>query len=95
MSLSKDQVKRIAMLARLELSEAEYAESVKKLNSIVDFVDQLAQADTRDVVPMAHPLHATQRLRADDVTETNDRDYFQKNAAAVSDGLYLVPKVIE
>ncbi len=95
MSLSKDQVKRIAMLARLELTEAEYAESVKKLNSIVDFVDQLSQADTRDVVPMAHPLHATQRLRADEVTETDERDNFQKNAAAVSDGLYLVPKVIE
>jgi aspartyl-tRNA(Asn)/glutamyl-tRNA(Gln) amidotransferase subunit C len=94
-SLSKDQVKRIAMLARLELTEAEYAESVKKLNSIVDFVDQLSQADTRDVVPMAHPLHATQRLRADDVTETDDRDYYQENAAAVADGLYLVPKVIE
>ena len=95
MSLSKDQVKRIAMLARLELTEAEYAESVKKLNSIVDFVDQLSQADTRDVVPMAHPLHATQRLRADDVTETDERDHYQENAAAVSDGLYLVPKVIE
>jgi len=94
-SLSKDQVKRIAMLARLELTEVEYAESVKKLNKIVDFVDQLSQADTRDVVPMAHPLHATQRLRADDVTETDDRDYFQENAASVSDGLYLVPKVIE
>jgi aspartyl-tRNA(Asn)/glutamyl-tRNA(Gln) amidotransferase subunit C len=94
-SLSKDQVKRIAMLARLELTEAEYVESVKKLNTIVDFVDQLAQADTRDVVPMAHPLHATQRLRADDVTEANERDHFQENAAEVADGLYLVPKVIE
>ncbi|MGB5257210.1 MAG: Asp-tRNA(Asn)/Glu-tRNA(Gln) amidotransferase subunit GatC [Woeseiaceae bacterium] len=95
MSLSKDQVKRIAMLARLELTEAEYAESVKKLSSIVDFVDQLSQADTRDVVPMAHPLHATQRLRPDEVTEKDERDTFQENAGAVSGGLYLVPKVIE
>jgi len=94
-SLSKDQVKRIAMLARLELTEDEYAESVKKLSSIVDFVDQLSQADTQDVVPMAHPLHATQRLRPDQVTETNQRDEIQKNAAAVDGGLYLVPKVIE
>jgi len=94
-SLSKEQVKHIAILARLELTEDEYAESVKKLSSIVDFVDQLSQADTRDVVPMAHPLHAAQRLRPDEVTEANQRDYLQKNAAAISDGLYLVPKVIE
>jgi len=94
-SLSKDQVKHIAMLARLELSEDEYAESVKKLSSIVDFVDQLSQADTRDVVPMAHPLDTAQRLRPDVVIETDQRDYFQQNAAAVTEGLYLVPKVIE
>ncbi|MGB5490264.1 MAG: Asp-tRNA(Asn)/Glu-tRNA(Gln) amidotransferase subunit GatC [Woeseiaceae bacterium] len=95
MSLSKDQVRHIAMLARLELSEDEYAESVKKLSSIVDFVDQLSQADTRDVVPMAHPLDAAQRLRPDAVIETDQRDYFQQNAASVAKGLYLVPKVIE
>ncbi|MGI9238065.1 MAG: Asp-tRNA(Asn)/Glu-tRNA(Gln) amidotransferase subunit GatC [Woeseiaceae bacterium] len=95
MSLSKDQFKHIAMLARLELTEEEYAESVAKLSSIVDFVDQLSQADTRDVVPMAHPLHAAQRLRPDAVTEADQRDYFQENATAVTDGLYLVPKVIE
>ena len=95
MSLSKDQVKHIAMLARLKLTEEEYAESVQKLSKIVDFVDQLSQADTRDVVPMAHPLDVAQRLRPDVVTETNERDYLQQNTAAVSDGLYLVPKVIE
>ena len=95
MSLSKDQVRRIATLARLELTEAEYAESVEKLSSIVDFVDQLSQADTRDVVPMAHPLHATQRLRPDEVTETDERDFVQQNAPAVTDGLDLVPKVLE
>ena len=95
MSLSKDQVKHIAMLARLKLTEDEYAESVQKLSKIVDFVDQLSQADTRDVVPMAHPLDAAQRLRPDAVTETNERDHLQQNAAAVFDGLYLVPKVIE
>ena len=95
MSLSKDQVQHIAMLARLKLSEDEYAESVEKLSKIVDFVDQLSQADTSGVVPMAHPLDAAQRLRPDAVTEVVERDYYQDNAAAVSDGLYLVPKVIE
>ena len=95
MSLSKDQVKHIAMLARLELTEDEYVESVLKLSRIVDFVDQLSQADTRNVLPMAHPLHAAQRLRPDEVSESNERDYIQKNAPLVADGLYLVPKVIE
>ena len=95
MSLSKDQVQHIALLARLQLSENEYAESVQKLSKIVDFVDQLSAADTDGVVPMAHPLHAVQRLRPDQVTETDQRDYFQENAASVADGLYLVPKVIE
>ena len=83
------------MLARLELSENEYAESVEKLSKIVDFVDQLSQADTDGVVPMAHPLHAAQRLRPDAVTESNERDLYQENAPAVENGLYLVPKVIE
>jgi aspartyl-tRNA(Asn)/glutamyl-tRNA(Gln) amidotransferase subunit C len=94
-SLSKEQVQHIAMLARLKLTEDEYAESVEKLSKIVDFVDQLSQADTTGVVPMAHPLDAPQRLRSDVVTEIDERDRFQKNAASVSAGLYLVPKVIE
>ena len=95
MSLDKEQVQHIAMLARLKLSESEFAESVEKLSKIVDFVDQLSQADTDGVVPMAHPLHAAQRLRPDAVTEANERESYQKNAPAVENGLYLVPKVIE
>jgi aspartyl-tRNA(Asn)/glutamyl-tRNA(Gln) amidotransferase subunit C len=83
------------MLARLKLTDDEYGESVEKLSKIVDFVDQLSQADTAGVVPMAHPLDAVQRLRPDVVTETDERDRYQKNASAVADGLYLVPKVIE
>ncbi len=95
MSLDKDQVHHIATLARLRLADEEFAETVDKLSRIVDFVDQLSQAATDDVVPMAHPLHATQRLRVDEVTETNERDRIQENAPSVGDGLYLVPKVIE
>jgi len=94
-SLDKDQVQQIATLARLKLSEDEYAESVKKLSKIVDFVDQLSQADTSGVIPMAHPLDVAQRLRPDEVTEPDQRDRYQENAASVTDGLYLVPKVIE
>lgn len=95
MSLDKEQVQHIALLARLKLSDEEYVQSVEKLSKIVDFVDQLSQADTDGVVPMAHPLHAVQRLRPDAITETNERDRYQENAPEVSDGLYLVPKVIE
>lgn len=95
MSLDKDQVQKIAMLARLKLEPDEQSELVEKLSNIVDFVDQLSQADTSGVVPMAHPLDVAQRLRPDAVTESNERDHYQENAASVSDGLYLVPKVIE
>jgi aspartyl-tRNA(Asn)/glutamyl-tRNA(Gln) amidotransferase subunit C len=94
-SLDKNQVQHIATLARLRLAEDESAETVEKLSRIVDFVDQLSQAATDGVVPMAHPFNETQRLRVDEVTEADDRDHFQENAPAVSDGLYLVPKVIE
>jgi len=83
------------VLARLRVADEEIADTVDKLSRIVDFVDQLSQADTSDVVPMAHPLDAAQRLRPDAVTEADRRDEFQENAPAVSDGLYLVPKVIE
>ena len=95
MSLDKDQVQHIAVLARLKLADNEFGETVEKLSKIVDFVDQLSQADTQDVAPMAHPLNESQRLREDAVTEPNDRDHVQQNAAQVEDGLYLVPKVIE
>ena len=94
-SLDKDQVRHIALLARLRLADDEFAETVDKLSRIVDFVDQLGRAATDDVVPMAHPLNETQRLRPDRVTEAVDRDRIQQNAPQVADGLYLVPKVIE
>ena len=95
MSLDKNQVQHIATLARLKLADEEFGDVVEKLSRIVDFVDQLAAADTDDVIPMAHPLHETQRLRPDAVTEGDKRDQYQENAPSVSDGLYLVPKVIE
>ena len=95
MSLDKDQVQHIALLSRLKLTDQEFDQTVDKLSRIVDFVDQLSQADTENVVPMAHPLNESQRLREDVVTEPNDRELVQENAASVEDGLYLVPKVIE
>ena len=95
MSLDKDQVQHIAMLARLKLANDEFDETVDKLSRIVDFVDQLSQAETDGVVPMAHPLNESQRLRADEVTESDEREALQENASSVENGLYLVPKVIE
>ncbi len=95
MSLDNDEVQHIATLARLRVADDELAEAVDKLSRIVDFVNQLSQAATDDVAPMAHPLNQVQRLRPDRVTESNDRDRNQNNAPAVTDGFYLVPKVIE
>ena len=94
-SLTKDQVHHIAMLARLQLEDGEMEDVVDKLSRIVDFVAQLGAAPTDDVVPMSHPLNQSQRLRADEITEADDRDRIQQNAPAVRDGFYLVPKVIE
>lgn len=95
MSLTRDQVEHLALLARLQLEEHEVSDVVGKLSRIVELVDQLQAAPVDDVRPMAHPLNASQRLRPDRVTETIDREAIQANAPAVQDGLYLVPKVIE
>ena len=95
MSFDKDQVQQIAQLARLEIKPEEHTELVDKLSKIVDFVDHLSEADTDGVIPLAHPLNVAQRLRPDVVTEPNERDRYQQNAPSVTDGLYLVPKVIE
>lgn len=83
------------MLSRLRIGDDEVDDVVEKLSSIVDFVDQLQAAPTDEVVPMAHPLNMSQRLRADAVTEGNDRDHIQENAPSTEAGYYLVPKVIE
>ena len=95
MSLEKSDVEKIAHLARLAIDEKDVPEYAKNLSNILDLVEQMGSVNTDDVTPMAHPLDATQRLRADEVTETNQRDHFQKVAPNVEDGLYLVPKVIE
>jgi aspartyl-tRNA(Asn)/glutamyl-tRNA(Gln) amidotransferase subunit C len=96
MALTKEQIASIAHLARLEVNEAEVPAYQQSLSSILDFVGQLNRAQTGDVAPMAHPLPGlTQRIRADEVTETDARERYQANAPRVEAGLYLVPKVIE
>lgn len=95
MALSRQDVDHIAHLARLAASEEEAAEYVAKLSRILEFVDQLKQADTAGVQPMAHPLHMAQRLRPDAVTEPDGSALYQENAPRAEAGLYLVPRVIE
>lgn len=95
MKLSTDDVQTIARLARLQVEQKEIADLERELSSILDFVEQMNQADVEGVEPMAHPLELVQRLREDLATEPNQRDHFQQNAPAAEDGLYLVPKVIE
>ena len=95
MSLDEDQVQHIATLARLKLADEEFGDVVEKLSRIVDFVDQLQAIPTDDLLPMAHPLNMSQRLREDVVTESDERDFVQENAPSTEGGYYLVPKVIE
>lgn len=95
MSLDAEQVKKIAHLARIEINEADIPGYAETLSKILDLVDQMAAVNTDDVEPMAHPMDASQRLRADVVTETNNREQFQAVAPKTEDGLYLVPQVIE
>ncbi|GAB4346697.1 MAG: Asp-tRNA(Asn)/Glu-tRNA(Gln) amidotransferase subunit GatC [Gammaproteobacteria bacterium] len=95
MSLTREEVDNIAHLARLAIREEDIPEYTRNLSSILDFVDRMNEADTEGVTPMAHPLDATQRLRPDEVTESDQRDHLMENAPLAEAGLFLVPKVIE
>ena len=95
MSLNTADVKRIAHLARIEISEFEAETTLHKLSGILGLIEQMQAVDTTGIAPMSHSQDVTQRLREDVVTKTNQREAFQKIAPAVENGLYLVPKVIE
>jgi len=95
MSLDRDDVVKIAHLARLAIDEADIPRYARELSNILALVEQMNQVDTTDVEPMAHPLDTSQRLRTDALTESDQRELFQANAPQVEAGLYLVPKVIE
>ncbi|MGH8656330.1 MAG: Asp-tRNA(Asn)/Glu-tRNA(Gln) amidotransferase subunit GatC [Gammaproteobacteria bacterium] len=95
MSLSEKEIDRVAWLARLQIDAEAKPQFAQQLSRILEFVDQLNKLDTSGVPPLAHPLDISERLRQDEVTETNQRDLFQSIAPSVRDGLYLVPKVIE
>lgn len=95
MSINKDEIKYLSLLSRMDIDKNEIKDIEEKLTKIIDFVDQLQTISTDDIEPMAHPLNQSQRLRIDEVTETNDRENIQKNAQQIEKGMYLVPKVID
>jgi aspartyl-tRNA(Asn)/glutamyl-tRNA(Gln) amidotransferase subunit C len=104
MALSIEDIKKIAHLARIEISENDATATLTKLTGILGLIEQMQAVNTEGIVPMSHSQDVVQRLREDVVTKTNQREAFQKAAPllgngstqqAVDSGLYLVPKVIE
>ena len=95
MSLTLEQVRRVAHLARIEVSDAEANNTLGHLNGIFTLIEAMQAVDTRGIEPMAHAQDVAQRLRPDEVTEVNRRDDFQAIAPDTEKGLYLVPQVME
>ena len=95
MTIERTDIEKLADLSRIEITEENIAETTRSLGEVLNLVDQLQAADTPGVEPMAHPLDAVQRLRADTVSEPDNRENLQAIAPAVEDGLFLVPKVID
>ena len=99
MSLTLNDIGRIAKLARLELSGPQSERMLGQLNGFFDIVEQMNAVDTTGVEPLAHPTavigEVALRLRPDVVSEPNNREANQQSAPAVERGLFLVPKVIE
>jgi len=95
MTLKIEDVRNIAELARLQIDDSDLEQYAADLSSILALAEQMNAVDTSNVTPMAHPLDATQRLRADKVTESDQREKFQAIAPDVENGFYRVPKVID
>ena len=95
MSLTLDDVQRIAFLARLEISATEAAQTQHRLNEIFGLIEKMQAVPTEGIEPMSHAQDLELRLREDEVTETDRRSDYQSVAPKVEHGLYLVPKVIE
>lgn len=95
MALTADDVKKIAYLARLGIDQNDIESYAQDLSGMLELMTQMGETNTDGVPPMAHPMDQVQRLRVDEVTESDNRDNFQAIAPQVEEGLYLVPKVIE
>ena len=99
MKLTPDDLKRLAVLAKITVSDVDVSALQTQLNGIFDLIDELQAVDTTGIEPLAHPLdvmqHMAQRLREDRVTETDQRAANMANAPAEENGLFLVPKVLD
>ena len=95
MSITYDEIKKIAHLARIKITEEEANATIKKLSGILSLIEEMQKVETTNISPMSHAQSVTQRLRDDIVTETNQREKLQKIAPEVNGGLYIVPQVIE
>jgi len=95
MSLSHDQVLRVALLARIALGPDEVDPVAAQLNRVLGLIDEMRAVDVSGIEPMSHALEVAQRQRPDEVTEADQHERFQSVAPAVEAALYLVPKVIE
>ena len=95
MSLSTQDVEKVARLARLAMTPAEIETARSQLSGIFGLIEEMQAVDTKGIEPMSHAQDVAQRLREDKVTETNQREPFQAIAPQVEGGLYLVPQVIE
>ena len=99
MALTKQDIARIANLARLELSDSESERMLSQMNNFFGIVEKMQAVDTNGVTPLSHPVAAIEeialRLRDDVVSEPNNREANQRSAPAVEKGYFLVPKVIE
>jgi aspartyl-tRNA(Asn)/glutamyl-tRNA(Gln) amidotransferase subunit C len=95
MPLTSSDVRRIAHLARIEITDIETEQTLVQLNEIFGMIEQLQSVNTAGIEPMSHPLGGSQRLRADVASDLPDREATMKNAPARQDGLFLVPRVVE
>ena len=95
MSLTPDDVLRLARLARIAIDDDDSAAVLERLNAVLGLIDEMRAVDTRGIEPMSHAVDIVQRLRPDEVRERDRREPYQSVAPAVDEGLYLVPKVIE
>lgn len=95
MRLSHQSLEQMARLVQLRLDDNSLTELQRSLSHLISQIDTIKTLDTQGVAPLVSPLEITQRLRADQVTETDQRDRYQAIAPAVENGLYLVPKVLD
>ncbi len=95
MSINKSDIDHLCNLSKLKLEDKDKALFLEQIQSIFKMIEELQEVDAEDIIPMAHPLEMSQRLRADEVSETDRREEYQKNTEHTENGFYKVPKVIE